>query len=173
VTPIALRPLDLASDVELVHRWMQEPHVEPWWELAGPVERVRAYLRARVALAHLECWIASEDGRPFAYVETYEATADELGAQYAALPGDRGFHLLVGPPELLGSGAARRLVRQLLTSLLEQPQVTRVVCEPDVRNGRMLAFCRALGGEKIATFHFEGRRVALVAWTEQLQVAAA
>ena len=173
MTPIALRPLDLASDVELVHGWMQEPHVAPWWELAGPVERVRAYLRARAALAHLHCWIASEDGRPFAYVETYEVIADPLGEHYAALPGDRGFHLLVGPPELLGGGAARRLVRHLLTSLLEQPQVTRVVCEPDARNVRMLAFCRALGGAPIATFDFDGRRVALIAWTEQLQVAAA
>lgn len=173
MTPIALRPLDLASDVELVHGWMQEPHVAPWWELAGPRERVRSYLRARAALAHLECWIASEDGRPFAYVETYEAIADPLGAHYAALPGDRGVHLLVGPPELLGGGAARRLMRHLLTWLLEQPQVTRVVCEPDVRNGRMLAFCRALGGARVATFDFEGRRVALVAWAEQQQVAAA
>jgi RimJ/RimL family protein N-acetyltransferase len=173
VTPIALRPLDLACDVELVHGWMQEPHVEPWWELAGPRERVRAYLHAQAALAHLECWIASEDGRPFAYVETYEAIADPLGAHYAALPGDRGLHLLVGPPELLGGGAARRLMRHLLTWLLEPPQVTRVVCEPDVRNGRMLAFCRALGGARIATFGFDGRRVALVAWTDQPQVAAA
>ncbi|MGH2943753.1 MAG: GNAT family N-acetyltransferase [Solirubrobacteraceae bacterium] len=173
MTPIVLRPLDLASDLALVHGWMQEPHVEPWWELAGPVERVESYLRARAELAHLDCWIAGEDGRPFAYVETYAAVADPLGAHYAALPGDRGFHLLVGPPELLGGGAARRLVRHLLTSLLEQPQVTRVVCEPDVRNGRMLAFCRALGGAQIATFVFDGRRVALIAWSEQLQVAAA
>lgn len=173
MTPIELRPLDLASDVELVHGWMQEPHVVPWWELAGPLERVRDYLRARVALAHLECWIAAEDGSPFAYVEIYEAIADPLGEHYAARPGDRGFHLLVGPPELLGGGAARRLGRHLLTSLLAQPQVTRVVCEPDVRNARMLGFCGALGGRRIATFDFEGRRVALVAWTEQLQVAAA
>jgi acetyl CoA:N6-hydroxylysine acetyl transferase len=173
MTPIALRSLDLASDVELVHGWMQERHVAPWWELAGPRERVGSYLRAQAALEHLECWIASEDERPFAYVETYEAIADPLGAHYAALPGDRGLHLLVGPPELLGGGAARRLGRHLLTWLLAQPQVTRVVCEPDVRNERMLAYCRALGGAPIARFDFDGRRVALVAWTDQPQVAAA
>lgn len=173
MTQVAFRPLDVEADLALVHGWMQESHVAPWWELAGPVERVREYLRGRTALAHVDCWIASEDGRPFVYVETYVVADDPLGAQFDADPGDRGFHLLVGPPELLGSGAAQRLVRHLVTFLLGQVGATRVLCEPDVRNSRMLAFCRTLGGERLATLDVEGRRVALIAWTEQRQVAAA
>jgi len=173
VSEIALRPVVLDADVALVHGWMQQPHVAAWWELAGSVERVAAYLRGQAALAHLRCWIASERGRPFAYVETYVVSGDPLGACYAAQPGDRGFHLLVGPPELLGTGAARRLVRHVLAFLLAEPGATRVVCEPDLRNGRMLAFCRALGGRTLATLDFDGRRVALVGWTEQPAAAAA
>jgi acetyl CoA:N6-hydroxylysine acetyl transferase len=173
VTQIALRPLDVETDLELVHGWMQQPHVAPWWELAGPVEHVRAYLCGRAALTHVECWIAGEDGRPFGYVETYVVADDPLGACIDAGPGDRGFHLLVGPPELLGSGAAQRLAHHLVTFLLGQAGTTRVLCEPDARNARMLAFCRALGGQQLATLDVEGRRVALIAWSEQRQVAAA
>ncbi|MDP2711679.1 MAG: GNAT family N-acetyltransferase [Solirubrobacteraceae bacterium] len=172
-TAISFRRLDVEADLALVHGWMQEPHVVPWWELAGPPERVRDYLCAQAARDHLDCWIASDDGRPFAYVETYVASDDPLGAHYPVQPGDRGFHLLVGPPELLGTGVARRLVRHLVTFLLDQFGITRVVCEPDVRNRRMVAFCRALGGEQLATFDFDGRRVALFGWTEQPEVAAA
>ncbi len=173
MSEIALRPLALDGDVALVHGWMQEPHVAPWWELAGSVERVAAYLRGQAALAHLRPWIASERGRPFAYVETYVVAGDPLGACYAATPGDRGFHLLVGPPELLGTGVARRLLRQVLALLLAEPGATRVVCEPDVRNGRMLAFCRALGGRRLATLDLGGRRVALIGWTEAHVAVAA
>ncbi len=173
MTQIALRPLALEADAELVHGWMQEPHIAPWWELAGPLEGVRAYLRGQLALEHLDCWIASEDGRPFAYVETYVVVGDPLARHYAALPGDRGFHLLVGPPQLLGSGAARRLLRHVLAQLLAAPGTTRVVCEPDVRNARMLAFCRALGGAPIATLDLDGRRAELIAWTEQSAAVAA
>ena len=97
---------------------------------------------------------------------------DPLRAHYAAEPGDRGFHLLVGPPELLGSGAARRLVGHVLDRLLAEADATRVVCEPDVRNLRMLAFCRGLGAERIDSFDFDGRRVALLAWTQPAPVAA-
>jgi RimJ/RimL family protein N-acetyltransferase len=170
MTQIALRPLEGADDLRLVHGWMQEPHVTPWWGLDGPVQRLVEHRRAH---PHVESWIGLQDGRPFAYVETYAVGDDALRAHYAARPGDRGFHLLVGPPELLGSGAAPWLVRHVLALLLAEPDATRVVCEPDVRNARMLAFCRGLGAERIDSFDFDGRRVALLAWTEAAAVALA
>jgi acetyl CoA:N6-hydroxylysine acetyl transferase len=173
VTQIAFRPVDVVADLALVHGWMQEPHVAPWWELAGPDELVRDYLRRQAALAHLDCWIVSEDARPVAYVETYQVSDDPLARHYDAQPGDCGFHLLVGPPELLGTGLAQRLVRHLVSFLLGRSGITRIVCEPDVRNARMLAFCRSLGGEQLAEFDIDGRRVTLIAWCRPDQVAAA
>jgi len=170
---ISFRFLDLQADLERVHGWMQQPHVLPWWGLGGPVGRVREYLVARERLAHLDCWIASDDGTPFAYVETYRIPDDPLAGLYDALPGDRGFRLLVGPPELLGSGAAQRLVCHLLAKLLEQYAITRVLCEADVRNVRLLAFCRSLGAEEVATLDLPGRHATLLGWTSRPRAAAA
>ena len=81
---------------------------------------------------------------------------DPIAAYYDAQPGDRGFHLLIGPPELLGSGVAQALVRHLVTMLLGQYGIDRIVCEPDARNARMLTLCRALGGEELATLELPG-----------------
>jgi RimJ/RimL family protein N-acetyltransferase len=170
---IAFRPLDLDADLALVHGWMQQPHVVPWWELGGDVAVVRAFLRAQAALAHLDQWIVTDERRPFAYVETYRVPDDPLAALYDAQPGDRGFHLLVGPPELLGSGAGQALVRHLVTHLLDQFEISRVVCEPDARNARMLALCRALGGEEIARLALPDRTRVLLAWTRAPRMAAA
>jgi RimJ/RimL family protein N-acetyltransferase len=130
---------------ELVRGWLRQPHVAPWW---GP---------EHVAPAHVEPWIALEAGVPFAYVETYRVLDDPLSFYYDARPDDLGFHLLVRD-DYVGTGAARRLVRQLL----EHPG--RVVCEPDARNARMLAFCRALGGEVRAFLDLPDKRAALVVW---------
>ena len=151
---VQLVPLDLDAHAALVGGWMREPHVAEWW---GPPADVRAYLSAQLAVAHLQAWIAVEGGVPFGYVETYRAAEDPLAAFYDARPGDRGFHLLVNR-DAVGTGAARRLVRQLL-----EPG-GRVVCEPDERNARMLAFCRALGGEVRATLALPEKRAALVVW---------
>ena len=43
-------------------------------------------------------------------------------------------------------------------------RAARVVCEPDLRNTRMLAFCRSLGGEVQATLELPDKRAALVVW---------
>lgn len=171
---IAFRPLDLEADLELVHGWMQQPHVVAWWELGGPLEVVREFLLAQAALAHLDQWIVADDERnPFAYVETYRVPDDPLGVLYDAQPGDRGFHLLVGPPERLGSGVAQTLVSHLVARLLGQFGISRIVCEPDARNARMLALCRALGAEELARLELPDRTRVLLGWTRAPRVAAA
>ena len=171
---IALRALARDEDLELVHGWMQQPHVVPWWELEGPVELVREYLERQAALTHLDQWIATDaEQHPFAYVETYRVPGDPLAQLYDAQPGDCGFHLLVGPPQLLGSGRGQALVRHLVTRLLGQHGVKRIVCEPDARNTRMLALCRALGGEPLATLQLPDRRRVLIGWTRAPLAAAA
>ncbi len=166
MTAVAFRTLDLEADLELVHRWMQQPHVVRWWELEGPVALVREFLEAQAALDHLDQWIVTDDERnPFAYVETYRVPDDPIAAYYDCKPGDRGFHLLVGPPELLGSGIAQALVRHLVIRLLGQFGIDRIVCEPDARNTRMLTLCRTLGAEELATLELPDRRRILIGWT--------
>jgi RimJ/RimL family protein N-acetyltransferase len=156
---IDLVAVDPDVHVELVHGWMNEPHVAQWWDLAvGPAE-VRAYLSG---LRHLKPWIAYADGVPFGYVETYVVAEDPLAEHYRAQPGDQGFHLFVGEPAFLGTAASRELGRVVVERLLEEGE--RVVCEPDVRNGRMLAYCHALGGEVRAELDLPDKRAALVVW---------
>ncbi len=164
MTAIALEPLDVARHLELVHGWMQQPHVVPWWQLDGASARTRDHLLAQRALAPREPWIATADGTPFAYVETYRAAEDPLAAHYEARPGDRGWHLLVGPPAWLGTGVARLLGNRVVDGLLAEPGCERVVCEPDVRNARMIAFCERLGGRVVAELELPDKRAALVVW---------
>jgi acetyl CoA:N6-hydroxylysine acetyl transferase len=174
VTPVAFRTFDAEADLELVHAWMQQPHVAPWWELEGPVALVRSFLERQSRLTYLDQWIVTDDERrAFAYAETYRVPEDPIAAYYDAKPGDRGFHLLVGPPELLGSGIAQSLVVHLVTRLLGQFGIDRIVCEPDARNTRMLALCRSLGAEEIQTLELSDRRRILLSWTRVPAVAAA
>jgi len=88
---IVFHPLRIPADIDLVHGWMQQPHVAPWWHLAGPRDGVRDYLYARRRMRHRDCWIASDSRRPVAYLETFAVSDDPLAGRYDAQPGDRGF----------------------------------------------------------------------------------
>lgn len=167
MSAIAFAPATCERHLALLHAWMQEPHVVPWWGLAGGVEPVRAYLEGQRTLAHLEPWVVSDRGTPFAYVETYRAAQDPLADHYPAQPGDRGWHVLVGPASYLGSGVPAAMARELILRLLREPGASRVVCEPDLRNVRMIAFCRRLGGELAAELDLPDKRAALLIWTRE------
>lgn len=159
-TVLVFARVEPARDARLVHDWMNRPHVAPWWELDRPPEDVRAYL---AGLTHLSPWLVSADGEPFGYVETYRVVDDRLADHYAAREGDLGWHVLVGPRELLGTGTSRLLGRAVLAYLLNRAE--RVVCEPDARNQRMLAFCRRLGHEHLGEIDLPEKRAALMACT--------
>lgn len=155
---IELLPADPEAHAALVGQWMHEPHAEQWWAVT---DDARGYLTAQLALPHSQPWIAVADGEPFAYVETYRAAEDPLAEHYDARPSDRGWHVLVGRGHV-GTPATRALGRTVLERLFAEGD--RVVCEPDERNTRMLAYCRALGGEVRETLQLPDKRAALVVW---------
>ncbi len=165
MTGITLEPAAVDLHADLLHGWMNQPHVVPWWEIDRSPAGVRAYLEAQLALPHLDPWIARDDGRPVGYVETYQAAADPLARYYPATAGDRGWHVLVGPPELIGTGVARRLGRTVMTRLLDDPDADRVVCEPDARNVRMIRLCLRLAHVPLAQLQLPDKRALLLGCT--------
>lgn len=162
MTGITLEPAAADGHADLLHGWMNQPHVVPWWDIDRSPAGVRAYLEAQLALPHLDPWIARDDGRPVGYVETYRAAADPLARYYPATAGDRGWHVLVGPPELIGTGVARRLGRTVIAHLLADPAADRVVCEPDARNIRMIRLCLRLGHLPLAVLELPDKRALLL-----------
>lgn len=154
--------VDPVGDLDLVHGWMHQPHVAAFWDMAWSTERIAGYLATQAAADHLSPWIAWVDDRPLAYVETYEVSGDPLAAFHPFEPGDRGWHVLVGPPDAIGSGAPRLVGQTVLRMLFDHPGTDRVVCEPDVRNARMIRFCQHLGHEPVTEIDLPDKRAALL-----------
>ena len=162
---------DPESHAELLYDWMHQPHVAPWWGADRSLDQTVAYVRRQLDSGHLVPWIVSHGGpgargwTPFGYTELYRPAEDLLAEFFPLSIADRGWHVFVGPPEVLGSGLPRLLGRAVLARLLSEPGVDRVVCEPNELNGRMLAFCRALGYETLAPLDLPDKRAALMACT--------
>lgn len=155
----------------LLYDWLRRPHVAPWWGAERDVAQTRAYLVRQRASGHLVPWVVRAGDTSFGYVETYRAAEDPLAQHFPLRDSDRGWHVLVGPPEVLGSGLPRLMGRAVLAHLFADPGVDRVVCEPNERNGRMLSFCRALGYEPLAALDLPDKRAVLLACSRAAHAA--
>ncbi|MEU8567922.1 GNAT family N-acetyltransferase [Streptomyces pathocidini] len=143
----ALRPADPAADGELLHAWVTHPKAA-FWLMQGMtrVEVEREYA-AIAAHPHHDAFIGLHDGRPAFLVERYDPAHVELKGLYEALPGDIGMHFLCAPTDTPLHGFTRAVITTVMAALFDDPEVRRVVVEPDVRNSAVHALNEAVGFE--------------------------
>ncbi|MED7823404.1 GNAT family N-acetyltransferase [Streptomyces chiangmaiensis] len=131
-----LVPVHLGRDLPLVTRWMNDPAVAVFWDLAGDAAVTERHLRARLAGdgRSVPC-LGVLDGTPVSYWEIYRADLDPLARYYPARPHDTGIHLLIGGVDDRGRGLGSALLRAVAELVLDRrPSCSRVVAEPDLRN---------------------------------------
>ncbi|ARX86949.1 hypothetical protein SMD44_06430 [Streptomyces alboflavus] len=131
-----LVPVRIERDLALISRWMNDPAVAAFWELAGPPSVTETHLRPQLDGdgRSVPC-LGVLDGAPMSYWEIYRADLDPLARHYPARPHDTGIHLLVGGVADRGRGLGTTLLRAVADLVLDhRPSCARVVAEPDLRN---------------------------------------
>ncbi|WP_254075796.1 GNAT family N-acetyltransferase [Streptomyces sp. P3] len=159
-----LVPVRVERDLSLVGRWMNDPAVAAFWELAGP-ERVTArHLREQLADdGHSVPCLGVLEGRPMSYWEIYRADLDSLAGHYPARPYDTGIHLLIGGAADRGRGLGSLLLRAVADLVLAgSPACARVVAEPDLRNVPSVAAFLSAGFRFFTELELPAKRAALM-----------
>ncbi|KOX16876.1 hypothetical protein ADK67_39420 [Saccharothrix sp. NRRL B-16348] len=133
-------------DLDLVHRWMQAPHVVAFWHQAWPREQWAEELRRQLSGRHSLPVLVSRGEDPVIYLEVYRAARDVVAQVYQARPHDIGLHVAVGELSMTDQGLVRELLPLVTAALFDaDPRCTRVLLEPDVRNRRAIASFTAGG----------------------------
>ena len=126
-----------SSDVDLLHKWMNDARVNMTWGVAGPKMTQTKFLEDALSSRHsypvFGCW----NGKPFGYFEIYWVKEDMVGRLLGGDVGNytRGFHALVGEEEYRGP----RRVKVWLSALihycwLADQRTEQVIMEPRVDN---------------------------------------
>ncbi|WNV84167.1 GNAT family N-acetyltransferase [Umezawaea sp. Da 62-37] len=145
-------------DLQLVHGWMQSPHVAAFWQQAWSRELWDAELRRQLAGVHSLPCLVGRDSTPMLYLEIYRAARDQVARCYRALPHDIGVHVAVGDLALTDRGLVRAVLPVLTAALFEaDPECTRVLLEPDVRNKRAIASFQAGGFDPVGEILLPGK----------------
>ncbi|GAA0463635.1 GNAT family N-acetyltransferase [Streptomyces sp. NPDC046215] len=159
-----LLPARPECDLTLIARWMNDPAVDAFWELAGPEDVTAAHLRAQLDGdgRSVPC-LGLLDDVPMSYWEVYRADLDPLARHYPARPHDTGIHLLIGRVADRGRGLGTRLLRTVADLILDhRPACARVVSEPDLWNVPSVAAFLGAGFRLSAEIELPGKRAALV-----------
>ncbi|WP_443079072.1 GNAT family N-acetyltransferase [Streptomyces sp. NBC_01498] len=159
-----LVPVRLERDLSLISRWMNDPAVAAFWELAGPDAVTAGHLRAQLGGdgRAVPC-LGVLDGVPMSYWELYRADLDPLARHFPARPHDTGLHLLIGGVTDRGRGIGTTLLGAVSDLVLDhRPRCGRVVAEPDLRNTPSVSAFLGAGFRFSAELDLPGKRAALM-----------
>lgn len=160
---VSFRAVEIERDLDIFHRWQNDPRVAYFWEEDRSKEDLGDFLKDRLSDPHNFSVIGEYDGQPVGYFEIYWAREDRLGAYYDAGPWDRGWHGLIGEVSALGRTRTSAWIRALTHYIfLDCPMTDLVVGEPRVDNAKLLRYADALAYRKIKEFDFPHKRSALM-----------
>lgn len=166
-TPVGLFqlvPVRIERDLALLTRWMNDPAVAAFWELAGPDSVTAAHLRTQLDGdgRSMPC-LGLLDGTPMSYFEIYRADLDPLARHFPARPHDTGIHLLIGGVADRGRGIGSTLLKAAADLVLEnRPRCARVIAEPDLRNTPSVSAFLSAGFRFCAEVDLPDKRAALM-----------
>lgn len=122
------------KDLPMIARWLAEPHVAQWWD--DPQKEI-AEIREHIDSVSVEPLIVELNGRPIAYLQSYDPHLED-DHPYADQPfGTLGIDLSIGPPDVVGIGHGSAIVRQFVGALFEEG-APRVIIDPHPDNGRAI-----------------------------------
>ncbi len=140
-----LRPFSIEEDVAFLHDWVNQPYAQYWGMLNSSIEDVRKAYIELLETPGYEVFTAFWQGEPIFITECYAVAHDLIAQHYEVQRGDRGMHVLVGPPKRKISGFTWQVFTTIMEFLFADEKVTRVVVEPDIRNDKIHALNKRAG----------------------------
>lgn len=122
------------KDLPLLRQWLALPHIAEWW---GTVEDEIAGIEEAMDSIETEPLIVELDGRPIAYLQTYDPHLED-DHPYADQPfGTLGLDISIGPSDLIDKGHGAAILAQFAEELFDEG-APRLILDPDVANKRAI-----------------------------------
>ncbi|MFE7773891.1 GNAT family N-acetyltransferase [Streptomyces sp. NPDC057445] len=132
---VRVTSLDPARDADVIHSWVTDERARFWGMRETTRDEVREIYEHLDSLTTHHGFMIHAGDRPVMLFQTYEPEADRISECYDVEPGDLGIHLMVGPAHgAPRPGFTAAMLSVLVGFVLSDPNVRRIVAEPDIRN---------------------------------------
>ncbi|EJL61437.1 GNAT family N-acetyltransferase [Flavobacterium sp. CF136] len=125
---VTLRPVNIDTDLEMLHEWFHREHALQIWKMNWPIRELEAYYRTLLPNDVVQSYIGEVNGVPTFNIEVYWANRDVVGGYYDALPSDYGTHQFIAPtdPKLKFTSPA---TQSMMDFVFAEPKVGKMVGE--------------------------------------------
>lgn len=152
---LAIRMFCLATDIPIIHGWVNEPYSQKFWQMAASEPALYKYYWHQIKEGHLRpMMLYFDDISPIyvAQVDVYQVLKDELAGYIEAQASDYGLHLLMTPYRELKQvyrhplkNLSREVLLLTMESLFSLGAAERILVEPDCLNVTANKLVRELG----------------------------
>jgi aminoglycoside 6'-N-acetyltransferase len=133
---ISFRPLRY-SDLLLLHRWLNTPHVARWWygddtSWRGVQKEYTLYIEDREPV---QPYLILHHDKPIGYIQTYLISHDEEYARLVGVEHSAGVDMFIEEEEYLYMGLGKEILRRFLGEVVFRDEGVRVcVIGPEPKN---------------------------------------
>lgn len=143
---VSIRKLNLEEDTPMIHDWVNRDYAVFWGMKGSSLQDVNDEYEKLIAPDHYDVFIAYHQNKPVLLLERYDPNQDLISDYYPSQKSDSGIHVMVAPP---GKEKVKNftwyLFRTIMDFVFSDPQVERILVEPDIRNKKMFAICERVG----------------------------
>jgi aminoglycoside 6'-N-acetyltransferase len=155
--PYTFQPVT-QSDLPRLQVWLQGPEIVRWW--GDPVEQAEL-LRSDIDEPRMQMELVLFNGKPFAYVQSYEIHAWPQ-PQFEHLPiGARAIDTFIGEPTMIGRGHGSAYLR-IMALRLQAEGAPVIAIDPSAANRRAVRAYYNAGFRIDTTFSSEEGSVVLM-----------
>jgi len=169
---ITLRELNLTTDTQTIHNWVTQPYAQYWGMLDSSLEDVHEEYQKLTTKKDYEVFIGLYQNEPIFLMEKYKAASDRIAEYYQTEETDYGMHILVAPPTQKIPNFTWNVFSTVLAYFFAQPNIERVVVEPDIRNEKIHVLNKKAGFKYVKEIQLPEKKAGLAFCTKKDFIAA-
>lgn len=142
----SIKPFDLDKDCEFLHDWVNRDYAIFWGLQNSTLEAVKQEYAQLLARDGYSIYVGYFEKKPAFLLERYDPSLDIISKHYEVQAGDIGIHIIVAPPNLNKvPNFTWHVFMSIMDFVFSNPEVDRILVEPDIRNKKMFALCERVG----------------------------
>ncbi|MBA3661085.1 MAG: GNAT family N-acetyltransferase [Gammaproteobacteria bacterium] len=126
------------SDLDLLCRWLDNPHVKAWWNDALTHEAIKEKYRKRIGDKIIVPFIVYLNNQPIGFIQYYLANKVGGGWWPDEKEGTIGIDQFIGVNELINQGYGQQMIAAFAQKMFSNAHIKKIILDVNPNNVRAI-----------------------------------